>query len=561
MEPKLLVGKHSNKRARSATRRGIGGKTKNDVTISDDVKELDTKVELGRKVAVGGGKSKGERSASKKGKLGGGDEVLKGGGKIPSEENFKTPMKRKRGADGEIVQAFLSSTERSSSRLRPRKDVPTFRKVELAENDSERIVGKRVKIYWSGSRRWFVGRVKAFDHDKRCHTIHYEDGEKEDLDLRQERFELEVFPGDGFNLIVEPKSEKKVKAWDGVKDSAEKNKESSKKAMSGKKVKVKVGNAKPMKSPVKSKKKRTVRATKMNMSLLNRKEETKEEANLTESVEVDVEHDEVKTDTLHSEIITEKSAEVNYLENDKADSPVKNASGKHGEISAQATKPNFNSEKGKSCLDDGKISGEAGDDAEKQTETEKKMEFKDAMTKECSDTQDVKDNMVDLAMDVEVSVHPEEVEEKVIRGETNVDGPGGVNTEKSADDIQGTCDVAVDLQVSQSKEVSGSSGDMPKDESNDDAEIPKPQPTENDPKFKESECFFHFPLKNYICAQLYLLLNCMLGLGVLMAHFALCFVFWGLFLSLCFFSTLPLCCFPVNDLSSMFVMYFDLWKF
>ncbi|KAJ9698014.1 hypothetical protein PVL29_007224 [Vitis rotundifolia] len=514
MEPKVLVGKHSNKRARSATRRGIGGKPKNDVTANDDVKELDTKAELGRKVAVGGGKSKGERSAAKKGKLGGGDEILKGGGNIPSEENFKTPMKRKRGADGEIVQAFLSSTERSSSRLRPRKDVPTFRKVELAENDSERIVGKRVKIYWSGSRRWFVGRVKAFDHDKRCHTIHYEDGEKEDLDLRQERFELEVFPGDGFNLIVESKSEKKVKAWDGVKDSAEKNKESSKKAMSGKKVKVKVGNAKPMKSPVKSKKKRTARATKMNMSLLNRKEETKE-ANLTESVEVDVEHDEVKTDTLHSEIITEKSAEVNYLENDKADSPVKNASGKHGEISVQATKPNFNSEKGKSCLDDGKISGEAGDDGEKQTETEKKMEFKDAMTKECSDTQDVKGNMVDLAMDVEVSVHPEEVEEKVISGEADVDGLGGVNTEKSADDIQGTCDVAVDLQVSQSKEVSGSAGDMPNDESNVDAEIPKPQSTENDPKFKESECFFHFPLKNYICVQLYLLLNCMLGLGVL----------------------------------------------
>ncbi|RVW85435.1 hypothetical protein CK203_039044 [Vitis vinifera] len=336
MEPKLLVGKHSNKRARSATRRGIGGKTKNDVTISDDVKELDTKVELGRKVAVGGGKSKGERSASKKGKLGGGDEVLKGGGKIPSEENFKTPMKRKRGADGEIVQAFLSSTERSSSRLRPRKDVPTFRKVELAENDSERIVGKRVKIYWSGSRRWFVGRVKAFDHDKRCHRqFTMKMVRKEDLDLRQER-----------------------------------------------------------------------------------KEETKEEANLTESVEVDVEHDEVKTDTLHSEIITEKIC------------------------GAQATKPNFNSEKGKSCLDDGKISGEA-------------------------------DNMVDLAMDVEVSVHPEEVGEKVIRGETN---------------------------VSQSKEVSGSAGDMPKDESNDDAEIPKPQPTENDPKFKESS-FWSLRNQNFVLGQ------------------------------------------------------------
>ena len=118
-----------------------------------------------------------------------------------------------------MVQAFLSSMEISSSRLRPRKDVPTFQKV-----DSERIVGKRVKLYWSGSRRWFVGLVKAFDLDERCHKIHYEDGEKEDLDLRQERFELEAYSGDGFNLKVEPKSEKKVKTRDGVKDCAEKKK-------------------------------------------------------------------------------------------------------------------------------------------------------------------------------------------------------------------------------------------------------------------------------------------------------------------------------------------------
>ena len=186
-----------------------------------------------------------------------------------------------------------------------------------------------------------------------------------------------------------------------------------------------------MKSSIQSKKKRTARAT----------------AKLSESVE----------------ILTEKSAEVNHPENDKANSPVKNTVTIRGEMSVLATKPNINN-KGKSCLDDGKISGEAGDDVEKQTETEKKMEFKDAMTKECSDTQDVKDEMVDQDMDVEVSVTPEEVEKKVISGETNVDVLGGVNTEKSTDEsrdsfaqkkIQGTCDVAVNLLlVSQSKEVS-----------------------------------------------------------------------------------------------------------
>lgn len=551
MAPKVLVGRQSNKRARSATQRSIGGKTKNDVSVHDGVKESGTKDEPGRKVAVSSGKSKGGRSAAKKGKSGGGDEFLKDGDNIPSKENFKTPLKRKRGADGEMVQAFLSSIERSSSRLRPRKDLPTFRKVELTEDDSERIVGKRVKIYWSGSRRWFVGHVKAFDQDKRCHKIHYDDGEKEDLDLRQERFELEVFSGDGFNLKIEPKSEKKVKTQDGAKDSAGKNKESSEMAVTGKKVKVTVESAKPMKSSIKSKKKRTARPTKKKDSPLNRKKETKEEAKPSESVEVGVEQDELKTDTVHSKIITDKTMEVNNPENDKPDSPVKSTSTKHGEISVLDTKPNINSEKGKGCLDDAKISEKAGDDVGKQTETEKKIELNDAMTKG-SGTQDVKDNMVDLAMDVEVSVTPEEVEKKVISGETNVEGLGGVNTEKGADDIQGTRDVAVDLQVSQGKEVSGSAEDMPKNESNDDAVIPKTQPTEKDPKFKESECFFPFCLsKLYVCH--YISSSTAGGQCVFCANSSFCTL-------ICFLgslSTLPLCCFPVNDLSSIFIIYFQ----
>lgn len=496
MEPKFSIGKNSNKRARSATRRGTGGRAKTEVTIKDDVKELNTKDEAGRRVAVGGGKSKGEKSAPKKGKLGSVDEVQKGD-HVPSEKNLKTPTKRKRGADGEMVLAFLSSAERSSSRLRPRKDVPTFRKVELAEDDSERIIGKRVKIYWSGSRRWFVGHVKAFDRDKRCHKIHYDDGEKEDLDLRKERFELEVFPGDGFNLAVEPKPEKKVKE-DGAEDSEENNKESSKKAVGGKRVKVKVGNAKPMKSPMKSKKKRTARAKKVNKLILKRKEETKEEVNLSESVEVHVQHDEIKKDAVESEIITEKSADVNYPENDKVESPVKNARGKHGEVSVESTKNNSDIKKDESCLDDGKIGVEAGDDGEKKSETEKKMELKDSTPKESS-AQDVKDNTGDVTM-VEAPVQPAEVVEKVISGETNMDGPGDANFEKNVDDFPGKGDVIVDMQVSQSKEVSGSSGDMPKDDSIDDAKILKTQPTENDLKFKQSEYFFPFyPGELYTC--------------------------------------------------------------
>ncbi|KAG2674874.1 hypothetical protein I3760_13G158100 [Carya illinoinensis] len=177
--------------------------------------------------AVSGGKSMGEKSAARKTKARGGAKIvdeeqdaktnmMKEAGK----EDTPTPMKRKRGADGEMAQAFWLSIERSSSRLRPRKEVPAFRLVDLEDDDNDRIVGKRVKVYWSGSRKWFTGHIKAFDSDKGLHDILYEDGDCEILDLRKERFELEVVATDCFKVRTKASSEKKVKGLDGAKVSA-----------------------------------------------------------------------------------------------------------------------------------------------------------------------------------------------------------------------------------------------------------------------------------------------------------------------------------------------------
>ncbi|XP_010257199.1 PREDICTED: uncharacterized protein LOC104597399 [Nelumbo nucifera] len=122
--------------------------------------------------------------------------------KVENVEVAKTPTRRsKRGADAEIASSFLLSLEKGTSRLRPRKDVPSFQKVVLSESDFDRIVGKRVKIFWSGSRRWFIGRIKSFDNGNKLHKIFYDDGDKEELDLKKERFELEVSPSEAFTLL------------------------------------------------------------------------------------------------------------------------------------------------------------------------------------------------------------------------------------------------------------------------------------------------------------------------------------------------------------------------
>ncbi|KAJ4972224.1 hypothetical protein NE237_005323 [Protea cynaroides] len=147
-------------------------------------------------------KMKGEIVADKaqEEKLTGGVEV--GKGEVEIAEMVKTfAKKRKRGADREMAEAFFLSIEAESPRLRPRKNIVSFHRVLLKENDFDRIVGKRIKVFWPDSRKWFAGQIKSFDNENKLHSILYDDGDKEQLNLMRERFELEIFPSEAFTLL------------------------------------------------------------------------------------------------------------------------------------------------------------------------------------------------------------------------------------------------------------------------------------------------------------------------------------------------------------------------
>ena len=53
------------------------------------------------------------------------------------------------------------------------------------------LVGKQVKVYWSGDRRWYKGTVRGYDV-KKGHDIKYEDGEEKHhfLDGEDEKWQL-----------------------------------------------------------------------------------------------------------------------------------------------------------------------------------------------------------------------------------------------------------------------------------------------------------------------------------------------------------------------------------
>ncbi|XP_009790619.1 sister chromatid cohesion protein PDS5 homolog C-like isoform X2 [Nicotiana sylvestris] len=54
----------------------------------------------------------------------------------------------------------------------------------------ESLVGLKVKVWWPHDRSFYEGVISAFDSGKRKHTVSYDDGEIEVLNLRKERWEF-----------------------------------------------------------------------------------------------------------------------------------------------------------------------------------------------------------------------------------------------------------------------------------------------------------------------------------------------------------------------------------
>eukprot|EP00752_Nemacystus_decipiens_P016520 g14766.t2 len=94
--------------------------------------------------------------------------------KAPSSSSkaSETPTKPKTGQDTKTV------TTPSTAGASP----------EQSSADSEDFVGKRIRVFWKDDGRWFVGKVVDYSLGK--HTILYDDGDREKVVLKNEKFEL-----------------------------------------------------------------------------------------------------------------------------------------------------------------------------------------------------------------------------------------------------------------------------------------------------------------------------------------------------------------------------------
>ena len=88
---------------------------------------------------------------------------------------------------------------RYSAKKHPRKKRSALRESHAVESESSRqkrqrlasqgmsAIGKRIKVYWPEEQQWFRGLVRSYDDASGKHTIHYDDGDRETLDLGKER--------------------------------------------------------------------------------------------------------------------------------------------------------------------------------------------------------------------------------------------------------------------------------------------------------------------------------------------------------------------------------------
>ncbi|XP_047048385.1 DNA mismatch repair protein MSH6 [Lolium rigidum] len=66
---------------------------------------------------------------------------------------------------------------------------PKAKKPDAPAAPAAEAVGRRLRVYWPLDEAWYEGRVEAYDGAARRHRVAYDDGEEEEVDLGNEKFQ------------------------------------------------------------------------------------------------------------------------------------------------------------------------------------------------------------------------------------------------------------------------------------------------------------------------------------------------------------------------------------
>ncbi|CAK8569959.1 unnamed protein product [Lathyrus sativus] len=174
-----------------AVKKGSGKseeKTKGDGGSSsrkpEDKKKGSGKTEERTKVD-GGSSSRKSEDKKKKGQVKGSSE--KGLAKPSSKDEDKVMVSSLKSATKTTKDEHSEDTPKTNLK---RKRTPGKEKVLDIKKNDEKLIGKRVKVWWPDDDMFYEGVVDSFDSSIKKHKVLYDDGDEEILNLEEEKWEI-----------------------------------------------------------------------------------------------------------------------------------------------------------------------------------------------------------------------------------------------------------------------------------------------------------------------------------------------------------------------------------
>ncbi|KAJ4730458.1 DNA mismatch repair protein MutS [Rhynchospora pubera] len=102
----------------------------------------------------------------------------------PSSDPSPSPSPSTSKTNKKPLLAIPPPSKTPSPPIKPK--TPPSAETEPPQSD---FVGRRIKVYWPLDKTWYTGQVKSYDAECNKHSIQYDDGEEESIEIEKEKVE------------------------------------------------------------------------------------------------------------------------------------------------------------------------------------------------------------------------------------------------------------------------------------------------------------------------------------------------------------------------------------
>ncbi|KAJ0247951.1 hypothetical protein HA466_0163340 [Hirschfeldia incana] len=105
--------------------------------------------------------------------------------------DMQTPESSKNKKKNSRAMMPLAKESEQSLKSHPKRKRTAREEVEFTKSElGEELVGKRVKVWWPLDKKFYDGVIKSYDSREKMHKVSYSDGDSEELNLKNERWEI-----------------------------------------------------------------------------------------------------------------------------------------------------------------------------------------------------------------------------------------------------------------------------------------------------------------------------------------------------------------------------------